>query len=344
MLFRSLLLLLNPDAVLDRKAVLSLLARAEREPRSLVAPVLTDSEGRVVADRAVVCLADWSMRSPRSSKPIPPGGTHPWLSGACLALSTRLFETVGGFDERYFLYWEDVDFSRRVVSSGGALVLAREAVAVHDEGGTQRDGDADAGPAKSDAYYYYNIRNRLLYAAYALFNITMTLGVDGISVMMIALSSIIVFTGVFSSWNMDMAKEFFLWYCLLTIGVFGFFITIDLFSMFMFYEVALIPMYLLIGLWGTGKKEYSAMKLTLMLMGGSAFLMIGIIGIFFASGATTFNIVDIANSVRIPIEHQRWIFPVTFLGFGVLGALFPFHTWSPDGHASAPTMICRCKW
>lgn len=81
------------------------------------------------------------------------------------------------------------------------------------------------------------------------------------------------------------------------------------------------------------------MKLTLMLMGGSAFLMIGIIGIFFASGATTFNIVDIANSVRIPIEHQRWIFPVTFLGFGVLGALFPFHTWSPDGHASAPTSV-----
>lgn len=160
-----LLLLLNPDAVLDRETVLSLLARAEREPRSLVAPVLTDSEGRVVADRAVVCLADGSMRSPRSSKPIPPGGTHPWLSGACLALSTRLFEAVGGFDERYFLYWEDVDFSRRVVSSGGALVLAREAVAVHDEGGTHRDRDADAGPAKSDTYYYYNVRNRLLYAA-----------------------------------------------------------------------------------------------------------------------------------------------------------------------------------
>ena len=81
------------------------------------------------------------------------------------------------------------------------------------------------------------------------------------------------------------------------------------------------------------------MKLTLMLMGGSAFLMIGIIGIFFTSGATTFNIVDIANSVRIPIEHQRWIFPVTFLGFGVLGALFPFYTWSPDGHASVPTSV-----
>ncbi len=170
-------------------------------------------------------------------------------------------------------------------------------------------------------------------------HISMTLGVDGISVVMIALSSIIVFTGVFSSWNMDMAKEYFLWYTLLSIGVYGFFITIDLFSMFMFYEVALIPMYLLIGLWGTGKKEYSAMKLTLMLMGGSAFLMIGIIGIFVTSGATTFNLLEIANNLHIPIEHQRWIFPATFLGFGVLGALFPFHTWSPDGHASAPTAV-----
>jgi NADH-quinone oxidoreductase subunit M len=109
--------------------------------------------------------------------------------------------------------------------------------------------------------------------------------------------------------------------------------------MFMFYEVALIPMYLLIGLWGTGKKEYAAMKLTLMLMGGSAFLLVGIIGIFYTSGHVTFNLLEIANNLHIPIEHQRWIFPATFLGFGVLGALFPFHTWSPDGHASAPTAV-----
>jgi NADH-quinone oxidoreductase subunit M len=174
---------------------------------------------------------------------------------------------------------------------------------------------------------------------YAPLNITLSVGVDGISVAMLMLSSIIVFTGVFSSWNMDMAKEFFLWYCLLSVGVFGFFITIDLFSMFMFYEVALIPMYLLIGLWGTGRKEYSAMKLTLMLMGGSAFLLIGIIGIFITSGGTTFDLLAIANHLSIPIEAQRWIFPATFLGFGVLGALFPFHTWSPDGHASAPTAV-----
>jgi NADH-quinone oxidoreductase subunit M len=175
-------------------------------------------------------------------------------------------------------------------------------------------------------------------AWYPSLHIGYTVGVDGISVAMLALSAVIVFTGVFSSWNMNMAKEYFLWYCLLAVGVFGFFISIDLFTMFLFYEVALIPMYLLIGLWGTGKKEYSAMKLTLMLMGGSAFLMIGIIGIYYASGHTTMNLLEIAR-LSIPIEYQRWLFPATFLGFGVLGALFPFHTWSPDGHASAPTAV-----
>ena len=173
---------------------------------------------------------------------------------------------------------------------------------------------------------------------YAPLNICYSVGVDGISVVMLILSSIIVFTGVFSSWNMNMAKEYFLWYCLLSVGVFGFFISIDLFTMFLFYEVALIPMYLLIGLWGTGRKEYSAMKLTLMLMGGSAFLMVGIIGIYYLSGHTTMNLLEIAK-LHIPIEAQRWLFPITFLGFGVLGALFPFHTWSPDGHASAPTAV-----
>ena len=174
---------------------------------------------------------------------------------------------------------------------------------------------------------------------FAPLNIAYSVGVDGISVAMLVLSSIIVFTGVFSSWNMDMAKEYFLWYCLLSLGVFGFFISIDLFTMFMFYEIALIPMYLLIGLWGTGKKEYSAMKLTLMLMGGSAFLLLGIIGIYYTSGHASMNLLDIAHNLHIPYEHQRWIFPATFLGFGVLGALFPFHTWSPDGHASAPTAV-----
>jgi NADH-quinone oxidoreductase subunit M len=174
---------------------------------------------------------------------------------------------------------------------------------------------------------------------YEALNIKLSLGIDGISVLMIILSAVIVFTGSFVSWAMtEQVKEYFLWFLLLSIGVFGFFITVDLFSMFMFYEIALIPMYLLIGLWGTGRKEYSAMKLTLMLMGGSAFLLLGILGIYFSAGINSMNILEIAQ-VHIPVEAQNLFFPLTFLGFGVLGALFPFHTWSPDGHASAPTAV-----
>lgn len=174
---------------------------------------------------------------------------------------------------------------------------------------------------------------------YAPLHIHYAVGVDGISVVMLLLSSIIVFTGTFASWRIQpMTKEYFLWFTLLSVGVFGFFISTDLFTMFLFYEVALIPMYLLIGVWGSGKKEYAAMKLTLMLMGGSAFLLMGILGIYYGSGATTMNILELVDQ-HIPVEMQRIFFPMIFVGFGVLGALFPFHTWSPDGHASAPTAV-----
>lgn len=175
-------------------------------------------------------------------------------------------------------------------------------------------------------------------------NIHLAIGVDGISIAMILLSSIIVFAGTFASWKIDpMPKEFFLWLILLSTGVFGFFISIDLFTMFMFYEVALIPMYLLIGVWGSGKKNYSAMKLTLMLMGGSAFLMLGLIGIYYHSNPDstqlTWNLIEIAQNAQIEKGWQYFLFTMTFVGFGVLGAMFPFHTWSPDGHASAPTAV-----
>lgn len=174
-------------------------------------------------------------------------------------------------------------------------------------------------------------------------HIHLAVGVDGVSIAMLILSSIIVFAGSFASWKIDQPKSFFLWLILLSTGVFGFFISIDLFTMFMFYEVALIPMYLLIGVWGSGNKNYSAMKLTLMLMGGSAFLMLGLIGIYYNSvgpdGTHTWNIVEIAQSDSISLGWQYFLFPMTFVGFGVLGAMFPFHTWSPDGHASAPTAV-----
>ncbi len=178
---------------------------------------------------------------------------------------------------------------------------------------------------------------------FAPLNIHYAVGVDGISVAMLLLSAIILFTGVFASWTIEnQTKEYYMWLILLSLGVFGFFISIDLFTMFMFYEIALIPMYLLIGIWGSGGKEYAAMKLTLMLMGGSAFLLVGILGIYYHSapegGLYTMNILEISK-VMIPMDAQRLFFPLTFVGFGVLGAMFPFHTWSPDGHASAPTAV-----
>ncbi len=174
-------------------------------------------------------------------------------------------------------------------------------------------------------------------------NIHYAVGVDGISVAMIGLTSMVLFAGIFASWQMEfLPREFFISLILLSTGVFGFFISIDLFTMFLFYELAVIPMYLLIGIWGSGPKEYSAMKLTIMLMGGSALLLVGLLGIYFNSapdgGAYSFNILEISK-IHIPKDAQMFLFPFTFIGFGVLGALFPLHTWSPDGHSSAPTAV-----
>jgi NADH-quinone oxidoreductase subunit M len=176
---------------------------------------------------------------------------------------------------------------------------------------------------------------------FASLNIHYSIGLDGISAAMILLTAIVMFAGIFASWELEyLQKEFFVSLILLVTGVFGFFISLDLFTMFLYYELAVIPMYLLIGIWGTGPKEYSAMKLTLMLMGGSALLIVALFGIFYgaADGVHSFNLLELAKH-PMSIDMQRFIFPFAFLGFGVLGALFPFHTWSPDGHASAPTAV-----
>ncbi len=150
------------------------------------------------------------------------------------------------------------------------------------------------------------------YVWFEQFNIHYTVGADGISVAMIVLAAIVVLAGVFISWKMeDLPKEFFIALIVLASGVFGFFISLDLFIMFLFFEIAVIPMYLLIGIWGSGPREYAAMKLTLMLMGASALLLVGILGIYFNSnadgGALTFNILEIAK-VNIPVEAQKLFF------------------------------------
>lgn len=186
--------------------------------------------------------------------------------------------------------------------------------------------------------------DQMLYTARASWfpamNIEYNVGVDGISISMIMLTAVVVLAGILVSWNVEkMAKEFFFLLLLLSMGAYGFFISLDLFVMFFFLEVAVIPKFLLIGIWGSGKKEYSAMKLALMLMAGSAFVMIGLLGLYLntnINGKHTFDLMQIAQ-LHLPMEVQRVAFPLMFLGFGIFTAMFPFHTWAPDGHSSAPT-------
>jgi NADH-quinone oxidoreductase subunit M len=164
------------------------------------------------------------------------------------------------------------------------------------------------------------------------------IGVDGISVAMILLTAFVVIAGVLVSWNVQkMTKEFYFLLILLSLGAYGFFISLDLFVLFFFLEIAVIPKYLLIGIWGSGKKEYSANKLALLLMGGSALVLVGMLGLYFSAGpGRSFDILQLAQ-LNIPVDAQHIIFPLLFVGFGVFTALFPFHTWVPDGHSSAPT-------
>ncbi len=168
-------------------------------------------------------------------------------------------------------------------------------------------------------------------------NISLHFGVDGISVAMILLTAFVVIAGVLVSWKVEkMTKEFYSLLVLLSLGAYGFFISLDLFILFFFLEIAVIPKYLLIGIWGSGRKEYSANKLALMLMGGSALVLVGMLGLYFLGTERTFDLVTL-STLHIPVELQKIIFPLMFAGFGVFTALFPFHTWVPDGHSSAPT-------
>jgi len=170
--------------------------------------------------------------------------------------------------------------------------------------------------------------------------ISLHFGVDGMSAPLVLLTGIVMVTGVMISWGIDdRPREFFAFLFVLASGVFGVFASLDLFMLFFFYEIAVFPMYLLIAIWGWVKtREYAAMKLTLYLFIGSVVALVGALVMYWTSGQHTFNMLVLETVKFTPVFQKTWFLPV-FLGFAVLGGIFPFHNWSPDGHVAAPTAV-----
>ena len=168
-------------------------------------------------------------------------------------------------------------------------------------------------------------------------NIRYTLAVDGISITLLVLTGLASVTGVLFSWNIThRTKEFFAFYLALIGGVYGVFLSFDLFLLFVFYELAIVPKYFLIAIWGSTRREYGAMKLALYSFVGSAMVLIGLIAAYVVAGSNTFNLVELAK-FPFPRDFQMWAFPLVFVGFAILAGLWPFHTWAPTGHVAAPT-------
>ena len=169
--------------------------------------------------------------------------------------------------------------------------------------------------------------------------IQLKVGIDGIAASMILLTGIVILAGTIVSWKIThKSKDFFILLYILVAGVFGTFAMLDMFFWFLLYETAVLPMYLLIGVWGSTRKEYGAMKLMMMLVAGSILIFAGIFMIFAEAGLGTFDM-QILASVEYDRSFQIIVFPLIAIGCGTLGAMFPFHAWSPDGHASAPTAV-----
>jgi NADH-quinone oxidoreductase subunit M len=170
--------------------------------------------------------------------------------------------------------------------------------------------------------------------------ISFHVGVDGLNTPLVLLTGVVMFTGVLISWGIDeRPREFFAFLFILATGVFGVFVSLDLFMLFFFYEIAVFPMFLLIAIWGWKvTREYAAMKLTLYLFIGSVVSLVGVLVMYFASHLHTFDMIAMETANFSP-ELQKILFPFVFFGFAVLGGIFPFHNWSPDGHVAAPTAV-----
>jgi len=163
---------------------------------------------------------------------------------------------------------------------------------------------------------------------------------DGFNLPMLLLTGIVFFTGVLTMWELEYrVKEFFALYFLLVTGVFGLFMSMDLFFIFVWYDVSLFPMYLLIAVWGSTRKEYGAMKLTLYLLAGSALILPAMIYLYVKAGLNTFDVTVLMHPGTFTPFEQKFAFIFLFIGFGILAAVWPFHTWSPDGHVAAPTSV-----
>lgn len=169
--------------------------------------------------------------------------------------------------------------------------------------------------------------------------ITWHMAVDGFGVLLVMLNSLVWFTGVLTMWSLNhRVKEYFAFMTLLVVGVYGVFMTQDLFLLFFFYEIAVVPMYPLILIWGSTRKEHAAMKLMLFLLVGSALLFPALLAIYHVAGLGTFSMVELGRHA-FDVDFQRFVYPFVYLGFGVLAGMFPFHGWSPSGHVAAPSAV-----
>src|ERR1700719_2120697 len=163
------------------------------------------------------------------------------------------------------------------------------------------------------------------------------LAIDGISLTLVLVTGIVAVSAVLFSWDVDLRpNEFFFWLLLVVGGSYGVFLSADLFLLFVFYEVVIVPKYFLIAIWGSTNKEYGAMKLTLYSFFGGALALIGIIAIYVTTGGKTLDLQQLAQ-IQFTPQFQSWVFPILFLGFAVLAGIWPLHTWAPTGHVAAPT-------